>query len=116
YYCDFNYMSNVHSAAGDENGNCYAAFIRSKEDNFHGSVESVDWDKAQLKFANAAARNINTLGDSRPLINLNPKKAITAGKVLVVPAECYVEPKDTGKRSSCSNTAGGTATSNWVCK
>ena len=44
YYCDFNYMSNIHSAAGDENGNCYAAFIRSKEDNFKGTVESVEWE------------------------------------------------------------------------
>ncbi len=96
YYCDFNYMSNVHSAAGDENGNCYAAFIRSKDDNFQSTVESVDWEKNELKFA-AANRNIQTLGDSRPVINLNPKKAITAGKVLIVPAECYWEPTDTGK-------------------
>jgi hypothetical protein len=83
YYCDFNYMSNVHSAAGDENGNCYAAFIRSKEDNFRGSVESVDWTAAQLVF-DKAARNVNTLGDSRPLINLNPKKHLTDGKVIIV--------------------------------
>ncbi len=96
YYCDYNYMSNVHSAAGDENGNCYGAFIRSKEDNFRATVETVDWDKCQLKFA-AAARNVHTLGDSRPVVNLNPKKAISAGKVLIVPAECYMEPVDTGK-------------------
>lgn len=83
YYCDFNYMSNVHSAAGDENGNCYAAFIRSKEDAFKSTVESVDWTTNQLKFSNAAA-NVQTLGDSRPLINRNPKKSITAGKVLIV--------------------------------
>ncbi|NBV23431.1 MAG: hypothetical protein EBS05_16120 [Proteobacteria bacterium] len=83
YYCDFNYMSNIHSAAGDENGNCYAAFIRSKEDNFRGTVEAVDWKTAQLVFNNAS-RNVNTLGDSRPLINLNPKKHLTAGKVIVV--------------------------------
>lgn len=81
YYCDFNYMSNVHSAAGDENGNCYAAFIRSKEDIFKSNVESVDWQTATLKFANA---NTSTLGNSRPLINLNPKKHLTTGKVIVV--------------------------------
>ena len=96
YYCDFNYMSNVHSAAGDENGNCYAAFIRTKDDNFHSTVDAVDWEKAQLKFA-TASRNIETLGDSRPLINLNPKKAMTSGKVLIVPAESYYETTDTGK-------------------
>ena len=83
YYCDFNYMSNVHSAAGDENGNCYAAFIRSQDNNFKSTVESVDWNAAQLKFANSN-QNVQTLGDSRPLINLNPKKHITDGKVLIV--------------------------------
>ena len=83
YYCDFNYMSNIHSAAGDENGNCYAAFIRSKEDNFKGTVESVDWTTAKLVFGNSA-QNVQTLGDSRPLINRNPKKHINAGKVLIV--------------------------------
>ncbi len=97
YYCDFNYMSNIHSAAGDENGNCYAAFIRSLENNFRATVEAVEWEKCELKFAAAGASNLNTLGDSRPLINLNPQKAITAGTVLIVPAECYHEAIDTGK-------------------
>lgn len=83
YYCDFNYMSNIHSAAGDENGNCYAAFIRSKENNFRGTVESMDWNAAQLKFG-TSAQNIETLGDSRPLINGNPAKQLAAGKVLIV--------------------------------
>jgi len=96
YYCHFNYMSNVHSAAGDENGNCYAAFVRSLDNNFRGTVESVDWAQARLKFT-AAARNVETLGDSRPLINLQPSKAISKGKVLIVPAECYFDPIDTGK-------------------
>ena len=83
YYCDFNYMSNVHSAAGDENGNCYAAFIRSQDNNFRSTVESVDWTTSQLKFGNSN-QNVQTLGDSRPLINLNPKKQIADGKVLIV--------------------------------
>lgn len=83
YYCDFNYMSNVHSAAGDENGNCYAAFVRSEENNFKGTVESVDWTTAKLVFGNSA-QNVQTLGDSRPLINRNPKKHIKDGKVLIV--------------------------------
>ena len=96
YYCDFNYMTNVHSAAGDENGNCYSAFTRSLGNNFRGAVESVDWQTCRLKFRNGA-ENIHTLGDSRPLINLNPKKQITAGRVLIVPAESYWELTDTGK-------------------
>ena len=82
YYCDFNYMSNIHSAAGDENGNCYAAFVRSLDNNFKGTVEAIDWDDARLTFNGAA--NVETLGNSRPLINLNPAKSLTAGKVVVV--------------------------------
>jgi hypothetical protein len=96
YYCDFDYMSNVHSAAGDENGNCYSAFIRSLGNNFRGQVESMDWPRQQLKFGPGAA-NVDTLGDSRPVINLNPAKWITQGKVLIVPAESYWETTDTGK-------------------
>ena len=96
YYCDFNYMSNVHSAGGDENGNCYSAFTRSLGNNFRGVVESMDWEKCQLKYR-TGAQNEKTLGDSRPLINLNPNKQISAGKVLVVPAESYWESTDTGK-------------------
>ena len=82
YYCDFNYMSNIHSAADDENGNCYAAFVRSLDNNFHGTVESMDWATSHLKFTGGA--NAQTLGNSRPLINLNPDKQVTAGKVLIV--------------------------------
>jgi hypothetical protein len=96
YYCDFNYMSNVHSAAGDENGNCYAAFIRSLSDNFRGKVENLDWEKNRLTFT-PDARNVEALGDSRPLINLNPQKWITQGKVWIVPAESYWGTTDTGK-------------------
>lgn len=83
YYCDFNYMSNVHSAAGDENGNCFAAFIRSKEDVFKSKVETVDWNSSTLTF-DKASQNTTTLGDSRPLINRNPAKQITDGKVVIV--------------------------------
>ena len=54
YYCDFNYMSNIHSAAGDENGNCYAAFIRTLNNNFQGTVESVDWNTSRLRFSGAS--------------------------------------------------------------
>ncbi len=99
YYCDFNYMSNIHSAAGDENGNCYGAFIRSKDNNFHGVVEALDNAAGRLTFR-PGARNVDTLGNSRPLVNRNPDKAITSGKVSIVPAECYWEPVDKG-RATC---------------
>jgi len=45
--------------------------------------KSVVVQAAQLVF-DKSARNVNTLGDSRPLINLNPKKHLTDGKVIVV--------------------------------
>jgi hypothetical protein len=93
YYCDFNYMSNVHSAAGDENGNCYAAFIRSLDNNFKGSVDSYDVAANKLVFANSAA-NVESLGNSRPLINLNPAKHITTGKVLIVPGRSEFDQPD----------------------
>jgi hypothetical protein len=93
YYCDFNYMSNIHSAAGDENGNCYAAFIRSMDNNFRGSAETYDPATNRLVFANSAA-NVETLGNSRPLINLNPAKHITAGKVLIVPGRSEYDQPD----------------------
>lgn len=115
YYCDFNYMSNVHSAAGDENGNCYAAFIRSKEDVFKSTVEAVDWSTNTLVFGKSN-QNTQTLGDSRPIINRNPAKHVTAGKVLIVtgrtdydlpdPKMCQFEGRDysTGLvKSSVSN-------------
>ncbi|QDU30400.1 hypothetical protein ETAA8_55400 [Anatilimnocola aggregata] len=93
YYCDFNYMSNVHSAAGDENGNCFAAFIRSKDNNFRSSVDSFDPVASRLVFGNSAS-NIETLGNSRPLINLNPAKHITKGKVLIVPGRSEFDQPD----------------------
>jgi hypothetical protein len=59
-------------------------------------VESVDWEHARLTFK-PGARNEQTLADSRPLINRNPARALSKGKVLIVPAESYHDPVDTGK-------------------
>ena len=97
FYMDFDYMSDVHSAAGDENGNCYAAFIRSlSKNNFRGKVAEMDW-KDQLLTFSPTSQNINSLGDSRPLINLNPAKHITQGKVFIVPPESFLGTNDSGK-------------------
>lgn len=95
YYCDFNYMSNVHSAAGDENGNCYAAFVRTLDKNFAGTVESMDWETSSLKFKSGA--NTGSLGNSRPLVNLNPEKHLTAGKVLIVTGRSEFDLPDGAK-------------------
>jgi hypothetical protein len=54
------------------------------DNNFRGEVESVDWTTSRLTFAARGAANVQSLGNSRPLINLNPDKHITGGKVLIV--------------------------------
>ena len=92
----YEYMSNIHSAAGDENGNIFAGYSKSIANAFAGTVESVDWKTQQLKFAPGAA-NVETLGQSRDLVNMNTQKWITKGKVLIVPAESYWDTIDTGK-------------------
>lgn len=97
YFARFKYMSNIHSAAGDENGNIFGAYSEHETNNFTGTVEKVDWKENTLEFSAKTAKNVDTLGTSRQLINLNPAKWITAGKIVVVPAESYWETTDTGK-------------------
>jgi hypothetical protein len=95
YFGWFEYMSNIHSAAGDENGNIFAGYAKSIDNAFTGAVESIDWTANTLKFTGGV--NVDTLGQSRPLINMNLAKWVTKGKVLVVPAENYWDLVDTGK-------------------
>jgi hypothetical protein len=96
FFARYRYMSNIHSAAGDENGNIFGAYTESLSNSFTGVVENTDWDANTVKFAPGAG-NVGTLGTSRTLINLNPKKHITKGKVIIVPAESYWDTIDTGK-------------------
>lgn len=96
YFAWFEYMSNIHSAAGDENGNLFAGYSKSIANCFAGKVDSMDWTTNTLKFA-PGAQNVTTLGQSRPLINMNKAKWLTAGKVMIVPAEHYWDTIDTGK-------------------
>lgn len=78
----FYYMGNVHSAAGDENGVVYAAFVHGETGIFRGTVEKWDAAKGELVFKGGA--HADTLGSGRPLINLNPKKFVTSGTVQIV--------------------------------
>ncbi|MHB9134258.1 MAG: hypothetical protein ACYDBB_24575 [Armatimonadota bacterium] len=96
YFGWYEYMSNIHSAAGDENGNIFAGYSKSIANAFKGTVDSIDWTTNTLKFAQNA-QNMETLGQSRQLINMNNKKWVTQGKVMVVPAESYWDLVDTGK-------------------
>jgi hypothetical protein len=79
-----NYQGNVMSAAGDEGGLCYAGDIVQDPEAFRGEVES--WDRAtrSLVFKPGAFRPPK-LGTSRPIINMNPKKWVRGGPVIVVP-------------------------------
>ena len=96
YFARFRYMGNNHSAGGDENANIFAAYTENLTDNFNGKVADVDWTSNTVKFV-ANGRTAETLGASRPIINMNPKKWITQGKIIVVPAESYWDTVDTGK-------------------
>jgi hypothetical protein len=79
-----NYQGNVMSAAGDEGGLCYGGDIVQDPEAFWGEVES--WDRAtrSLVFKPGASRP-QKLGTSRPIINMNPKKWLRDGEVIVVP-------------------------------
>jgi len=80
------YQGDVHSGLGDENGNVYNAEIEQDPDPFSGTVDSVDWSKDALLFRNRA-QNVHKLATSRPIINMNRQKWITAGTVRIVPPE-----------------------------
>jgi hypothetical protein len=81
---NLNYQGNVMSAAGDEGGLCYAGDIVQDPEVFWGEVAS--WDKAtrSLVYKPEAFRP-QKLGTSRPIINMNPRKWLRQGKVVVVP-------------------------------
>jgi len=74
------YMSDVHSTAGDENGNIIGALIDSDTAIYHGKVIAFNAKTNELKFDGSSA----TLGTGRPMINLNPKKWITQGTLIMV--------------------------------
>lgn len=73
---------------------------------FHSTVEAVDWQKQELVYAPGAVRN-HTLGTSRPLINENPEKWVTAGTVHIV-APGYPDPwRQRGEEADSQVFAGG---------
>jgi hypothetical protein len=78
------YQGNVMSAAGDEGGLCYGADIVQEPVTFRGAVESWSPATGALVYKPGATAP-QTLAMSRPIINLNPAKWHTAGKVVVVP-------------------------------
>lgn len=83
-------QGNIMSAAGDEGGLTFGADLYNDVSPFQGTVESVDWQKQELVYAPGTVQN-HTLGTSRPLVNLNPKKWGTAGTVHII-APGYADP------------------------
>jgi len=77
------YMSDVFSGFGDEGGVVLNAETIGEIDGFHSTVEAVDWSKDEITYT-PGVTNPHTLSNSRPLINMNPKKWITRGTVKIV--------------------------------
>lgn len=76
------YMGNIMSTMGDEGGNAFTVDIWQLLDSFLGHVESWDPARQELVYTTDSLQ-VNTLGTSRPLINLNPSKWVTQGKAVV---------------------------------
>jgi len=78
------YQGNVFSGGGDEGAVCLNAETIHDLDSFRSEVESFDPKTGILVYRPGRTRT-KKLSMSRPLINLNPKKWITAGHVRIVP-------------------------------
>lgn len=77
------YMGDVFSGFGDEGGVVLNAETIGEIDGFHSNIEAVDWTKDEVTYA-PGKTNSHTLSNSRPLINMNKGKWLTAGTVLIV--------------------------------
>jgi hypothetical protein len=78
----YEYVGNVMSTGGDECGTAFTTDIWHMLETFIGRVEKYDPQKNELIYtpdSDAAP----TLGTSRPLINLNPKKWLTEGHIVI---------------------------------
>jgi hypothetical protein len=76
------YMGNIMSTRGDEGGNAYNVDIWQMLDSFLGKVESWDPTTHTMVYTADSIR-ANTLGTSRLMINLNPEKWLTQGKISI---------------------------------
>lgn len=85
----FKYTSDIHSTAGDENGVIFAGFVEGHTEAFDAKVDRWDPVTGELRFKDS--KDQNTLGSGRPIINLNPKKSISAGHVWIVRPSSYTD-------------------------
>ena len=84
----FKYMGDIHSTGGDENGVIFAAFIEGMSDICRGNVGDYD-PSARTITINGKC---DTLGNGRPIINLNPSKWIAVGKARIVKPPDWANP------------------------
>ena len=77
------YMGNIFSGFGDEGGVVLNSETVGEVNAFHSSVEAVDWAHDTVVYA-PGKTNAQTLSTSRPLVNYNRAKWLTAGTVLIV--------------------------------
>lgn len=68
--------------SGAHNSVIYNAIVKSETHVFRGVVDSFDAAKQELRFIDA--KNAHTLGSGRALIDLNPKKWVTAGSAYLM--------------------------------
>lgn len=77
------YQGDVLTQMGDEGGVIFDAQPQQDPDPFHGTVESIDTANDAVVFQ-PNCLNVQKLASSRPIINMNPKKWVTAGTVKIV--------------------------------
>ncbi len=91
------YMGNIMSCMGDENGCGYTVDTWQMLDSFQGKVQKWDPKTGEMIYT-MDSRRANTLGTSRPMINLNQDKWITRGKIKIM----------------ANNSSGGIATNGYI--
>jgi len=77
------YMSDVFSGFGDEGAVVINSETVGLVNMFASTVEKVDWSDNAVTYAKGISMP-HTLSNSRPLVNMNKKKWVTAGHVYIV--------------------------------
>ena len=78
------YMGDVFCGFGDEGAVVINAEVVGELNSFASTVEAVDWSRDEITYTKGISMP-HTLSNSRPLVNMNPKKWVTAGHVWIVP-------------------------------
>lgn len=104
----YRYMGNIMSTGGDERGVGINIDTWHLLDSFTGKVEKWNPETGELVYT-VDSHQANSLGTSRPLINLNPDKWITQGQVVINRAA--VDGKISGQSDNPKTYVRGVGTS-----